>query len=405
MAGLIFLLTIFCVINSFFWTFVLKGFLMTPKRTTRKETVEKARRVVIKIGSTIVASRTAGVNQTRIRALSHEFALLRERGIEVIVVTSGAVAAGMVKLGLTERPRTVELKQASASVGQSALIRMYEKHLDKHGIPVGQVLLTSGDLTDRRRFLNARNTLHTLIELGAIPIINENDTVSIEELKFGDNDNLASLVTNLAGADTMVILSDVNGLYDRDPSQPGANLVSEVAAITPEVEAMAGGSVSGIGTGGMASKLTAAKKATDGGAACFIINGTKPGSISKLFAGDEVGTFFRPVAESLSSKKYWIMYTMKPKGRLVVDEGAQKALSGKGKSLLPSGIKSAEGKFAAGDAVEIYSLEGSLIARGLVNYSRAEVDKIKGVNSADIEGILGEKTADEVVHRDDLVIV
>ncbi|HEY3346957.1 MAG TPA: glutamate 5-kinase [Nitrospirota bacterium] len=378
---------------------------MTPKRTTRKETVEKARRVVIKIGSTIVASRTAGVNQTRIRALSHEFALLRERGIEVIVVTSGAVAAGMVKLGLTERPRTIELKQASASVGQSALMRMYEKHLDKHGIPVGQVLLTSGDLTDRRRFLNARNTLHTLIELGAIPIINENDTVSIEELKFGDNDNLASLVTVLAGADMMVILSDVNGLYDKNPAEPGAHLVSEVPVITPEVEAMAGGSVSGIGTGGMASKLVAAKKATDGGAACFIINGTKAGNISKLFAGDEVGTFFRPVEESLSSKKHWIMYTMKPKGKLVVDEGAQKAVSSKGKSLLPSGIKSAEGKFAAGDAVEICALDGSVIARGLVNYSRAEVDKIKGVNSADIEKVLGEKYSDEVVHRDDLVIV
>lgn len=378
---------------------------MTPQKVSRKEVIARARRVVFKIGSTTVASRSAGVNQARIRSLSHEFAVLRGRGFEVIVVTSGAVAAGMVKLGLAEKPRTTDLKQASASVGQSALMRMYEKHFEKHGIPVGQMLLTSADLSDRRRFLNARNTLHKLIELGAIPIINENDTVSIEELKFSDNDNLASLVTNLSGADTMVILSDVDGLFDRDPSESGAKIVGEVGEITPDVERMAGGSVSSFGTGGMASKLIAAKNATEAGAACFIINGTKPGNVSRLFAGEDIGTFFRPVSESLPSRKHWMMHAMKPKGKLIVDEGAKKALAARGKSLLPSGITKAEGRFAAGDAVEICGADGHVIARGLVNYSREEVDRIKGVKSADIEKVLGERTADEVVHRDDLVLI
>ena len=262
--------------------------------TSRKDILKNTRRVVIKIGSTVVASRQDGVDKRRISAISGELAWLMSRGVEVIVVTSGAIASGMSRLGLAERPKSIELKQAAAAVGQSALMRIYEKCLSKHGIVVGQMLLTSGDLADSRRFLNARNTLDRLIEYRAIPIINENDTVSVEELKFSDNDNLAAYVTNLAQADTMIILSDVDGLFDRDPANKDARIVHEVARITPEVERMAGGSCSALGTGGMCSKLAAAKRAAAKGVACFIINGRKKGSIMALFEGEETGTLIMP---------------------------------------------------------------------------------------------------------------
>ncbi len=375
------------------------------KKLTRKEIINRARRVVIKIGSTVVASRTSGVNQRRIAAISAELARLMETGKEVVVVTSGAVASGMGKLGLTERPKSIELKQAAAAVGQSSLIRMYEKNLARHGIAVGQMLLTGADLADRRRFLNARNTLHKLIEYRVIPIINENDTVSVEELKFSDNDNLAALVTNLAEADTLVILSDVDGLFDRDPNNKDARLISEVARITPEIERMAGGSCTMLGTGGMCAKLAAAKKSAARGSACFIINGTKPGNIGALFAGEDVGTVFMPSDEQLTSKKHWIAYMMRGKGKITVDDGAARAIIKKGKSLLPSGIKAVLGRFKTGDAVEVCDTAGHVIARGLIHYSSEEIEKIKGVKSADIESVLGYKYCDEVIHRDDLVVM
>src|SRR5512143_1549904 len=378
---------------------------MALKKNSRKDMIKRARRVVIKIGSTVVASRGSGVDRRRISGLAAEFAAIRGRGVELVVVTSGAVAAGMGRLGLSERPKTLELKQAAASVGQTSLMRMYEKCLDKHGIGVGQMLLTSADLSDRRRFLNARCTLNKLIEYGVIPIINENDTVSTEELKFSDNDNLAALVANLAEADTLVILSDVDGLFDKDPANKDARLIGEVECVSPEVERMAGGSCSVLGTGGMSSKLQAAKKAVAGGSACFIINGKKSGNITRLFDGEQVGTLIAPGKECMSSKKHWIAFTMRGKGRVVVDDGAARAILTKGKSLLPSGIKAVEGRFDAGDAVDICDTNGNTIARGLIHYSRDEVDKIKGVKSADIEAALGYKYCDEVIHRDDLVVI
>jgi len=378
---------------------------MTAKKFTRKETLKRARRVVIKIGSTVVAGGNSGVNQRRIAAISAEIAKLMEAGREVVVVTSGAVASGMGKLGLTEKPKAIELKQAAAAVGQSSLIRMYEKNLAKHGINVGQMLLTSADLSDRRRFLNARNTLQKLIEYKVVPVINENDTVSVEELKFSDNDNLAALVTNLAEADTLVILSDVDGLFDKDPGNKDAKIMHDVPRITAEIERMAGGSCSAFGTGGMCSKLAAAKKAAVRGAACFIINGKKPGNIGALFAGEAVGTFFMPSDEHLTSKKHWIAHMSRGKGKVVVDDGAARAIKGKGKSLLASGIKSVEGRFKAGDAVEVCDLKGNAIARGLIHYSYSEVEKIMGAKTAEIEGILGYKYCDEVIHRDDLVVI
>ncbi len=385
---------------------------MTQGKIGRAEIISRARRVVIKIGSAVVASRTKGVDGRRIRALADDFAYLREKGIEVIVVTSGAVAAGMGKLGLTERPKTIDLKQAAAAVGQSTLIRMYEKNLARHGIHAGQMLLTGADLHDRRRFLNARNTLNKLIEFGVIPVINENDTVSVEELKFSDNDNLAAMVTNLAEADTLVILSDVDGLYDKDPANRDAKLIGEVGEVTDEVCRMAGGSCSALGTGGMMSKLTAAKKAAATGAACFIINGKKTGNIRKLFEGSTGargrstgGTLILPSVDKLNSRKHWIAYSLRAKGKITVDDGAARAILTKGRSLLPSGIKAAAGNFEAGDAVEICREDGSIIARGLMHYSRHELEKIMGKKSSEIEEILGYKYCDEAIHRDNLAII
>jgi len=372
---------------------------------TRQGSVDSARRIVIKIGSAVVAGGTNGVNSRRVAAISAHVAWLVGRGANVAVVTSGAVAAGMKRLGLTERPRTVEMKQAAAAVGQSALMRIYEKSFARHGLVVGQMLLTSADLTDRRRYLNARNTLNRLFEAGAVPIINENDTVSVEELKFSDNDSLAALVTNLAEADTLVILSDVDGLFDKDPGNPDARLITDVARVTPEIERMAAGSCSALGTGGMATKLQAAKKAGAKGASCFIINGKKPVNLRALFDGQPVGTYFAPASEGLTSKKHWIAFTMRPKGLVVVDAGAARALTEDGKSLLASGIKATEGKFGAGDAVEVAGPDGRVIARGLIHYSKDEVEKIKGLNSADIEAALGYRYCDEVIHRDDLVVL
>ena len=378
---------------------------MTSDKIGRAAIIKRARRVVIKIGSAVVASRTKGVDGRRIRALADDFAYLREKGIEVIVVTSGAVAAGMGKLGLTERPKTIELKQAAAAVGQSTLIRMYEKNLARHGIHAGQMLLTGADLNDRRRFLNARNTLNKLIEFGVIPVINENDTVSVEELKFSDNDNLAAMVTNLSEADMLVILSDVEGLYDKDPANKDAKLIGEVGEVTDEICRMAGGSCSAFGTGGMMSKLTAAKKAAATGAACFIVNGKKTGNIRKLFENGEIGTLILPGLDRLNSRKHWIAYSLRGKGKITVDDGAARAILTKGRSLLPSGIKAAEGNFEAGDAVEICREDGSAIARGLIHYSRRELEMIMGKKSSEIEGILGYKYCDEAIHRDNLAII
>jgi len=378
---------------------------MTAKILTRKQALKRARRIVVKVGSTVLTSRGAGVDKKRIEAIADDIAWLSGREMEVVLVTSGAVSAGMHKLGLKERPRAIELKQAAAAVGQSTLMQLYEKCLTKHDIGVGQMLLTSGDLMDRRRFLNARNTLGKLFEFGVVPVINENDTVSVEELKFSDNDNLAAMVTNLAGADTLVILSDVDGLFDKDPANKDARLIGEVGCITPDVEKLAKGSCSVFGTGGMSSKLTAAKKAVAKGAACFIINGKTDANIRSLFEGGEVGTYIMPGEVCLTSRKHWIAFSMKEKGRLTLDAGAARAIQKGGKSLLPSGVKAVEGRFAAGDAVEICDEDGRVIARGLVRYGYEEAGKIMGAKTSDIERILGYKYCDELVHRDDLVLM
>ncbi len=362
------------------------------------------KRVVIKIGSGVI-SNSVGLDLDRIETFCEDVHQLRQRGYEVILVSSGAVAAGKADLGIVGRPKTIPLKQAAAAIGQSRLMRAYKDALRKHGLKAGQVLLTRDDLANRRRYLNARNTLMTLLEYGVVPIINENDTVVVDEIRFGDNDNLSAMATNLVEAQLLVILSDVDGLYDSDPrSNPEARLISEVERLTPEIEAMAGIEGSDLGTGGMVTKLKAAKRATLYGAGTAIINGRTPHNLLYLFDGHELGTYFLPARDPMAARKHWIAFTKKPKGKLILDEGAQKALAERGKSLLPSGILKLDGSFERGDAVRLCDLDGNEFAKGVTNYTSMELSRILGKKTKEIEAILGYQYGDEVVHRDNLVM-
>jgi glutamate 5-kinase len=300
----------------------------------------------------------------------------------------------------------LSLKQAAAAVGQSGLMWVYEKTFGAHGKKVAQVLLTREDLSNRTRFLNARNTLQTLLDHGVIPIINENDTVSVDEIKFGDNDNLSAMVVHLSDADLLVILSDIDGLYTADPRiDPSAELIPLVEKITAEVERCAGDARTPMGTGGMRSKIMTAKKVGAYGAPMAIVNGKKNGVLLALFEGREVGTLFLPKAEKQDSRKHWIAYTVSSAGKIMVDDGAVEALMNKGKSLLPGGIVKVEGNFKVGDCVTCVDRGGVALARGLVKYASVDLDRIKGLKTSQITSVLGHKDYDEVIHRDDLVIL
>jgi glutamate 5-kinase len=363
-----------------------------------------ARRVVVKIGSAVLAGNDGGLDRSRIDALVDEIAAQHAAGREMVVVTSGAVAAGVVRLGLGQRPKLIAHKQAAAAVGQIGVMSAYEAAFARHGLKVAQVLLTRDDLSSARRHLNAEHAIRTLLEWRVIPIVNENDTVVVEEIKLGDNDNLSALTANLVEADLLVILSDVDGLHTADPRMVhDAALVPVVDAVTPEIEAMAG--VGGpLGTGGMATKLAAAKKATGAGIATVVADGRRPGVLGAVLAGaGDVGTFFRPVADRLAKRKRWIAYTLKPGGAVVVDDGARRAIVEHGRSLLASGLREVRGGFGVGACVQCLDLEGREFARGLVSYSAAELDKIKGRHSRDIETTLGHTRGDEIIHRSDLV--
>lgn len=373
----------------------------------RKALFSKRRRIVVKVGSAVLASSENGLDQARIERLAAELSGLMEEGREVILVSSGAIAAGLAKLGLVKKKgMPLSLKQAAAAVGQSSLMWMYEKTFDAHGRKVAQVLLTREDLSNRMRFLNARNTLQTLLDYGVVPIINENDTVSVDEIRFGDNDNLSGMVVHLADADLLVILSDINGLYTADPKlDTSAELIPVVEKITAELERGAGDAQSAVGTGGMRSKIMTAKKVGAYGAPVVIINGKKHGLLQALFEGKEVGTLFLPRPEKQDSRKHWIAYTVSATGRVVVDEGGREALVSKGKSLLPGGVVKVEGSFKIGDCVTCVDRAGQAFARGLVKYSSEDLDLIKGLKTSQIAGVLGHKDYDEVIHRDDLVIL
>ncbi len=373
----------------------------------RKNLFSKAKRVVIKVGSAVLTGAGEGLDQKCIEQLAGEIAAIMDQGHEVILVSSGAIAAGLAKLGLKRtKGMPLPLKQAAAAVGQSGLMWMYEKTFGAHGKKVAQVLLTREDLANRARFLNARNTVHTLLEYGVVPIINENDTVAVDEIKFGDNDNLSGMVVHLADAELLVILSDIDGLYTADPRlNPSAEFIPVVEKITAEMERSAGDALTDIGTGGMRSKIMTAKKVGAYGVPMVIVNGRKQGALSALFEGKDAGTVFLPKTEKNRSRQHWIAYTACSNGGVVVDDGGRDALENKGKSLLPGGIVRVEGSFKAGDCVNCSDNKGNIFARGLTKYSSTDLEQIKGLKTSQIASVLGHKDYDEVIHRDDLVIL
>lgn len=372
----------------------------------RDRLLKDATRVVVKIGSSLVASRGTGLRPERIEQLASDIAALKTSGRDVLVVSSGAIVSGIQKLGLTAYPKNLPEKQAAAAVGQSRLMWAYEKAFEALGQKVAQVLLTHQDLADRKRFMNARHTLAALIEFGVIPIINENDTVAVDEIRFGDNDNLAALVAHLIDADVLVILSDVAGLYTEDPrTNKNAALIPLVTDVTKDIERRAGSTQSFEGTGGMATKIQAAKKVAEYGGATLIMSGEKAGLLPSVFDGTEAGTFILPKGKRLTSRKHWIAFTLKAKGQLTLDDGAIEALAKRGKSLLPSGITAVSGEFNAGDAVACVDRNKKEIAKGLVNFSSDALKRIKGLKTADIQKTLGGQEYEEAIHRDNLVIL
>lgn len=370
--------------------------------------LKNKKRVVIKVGSSALVGEKNQLSAVQCRALAKEISALMQTGLKVILVSSGAIAAGMDLLGKTRKPHAIPQQQALAATGQTALMHQYEKAFGKFGLKVAQVLLTLDDLSNRRRFLNARHTLYQLFKMGVVPIVNENDTVAVHEIKVGDNDNLAALITNLVEADLMINLSDVDGVFDADPRlNPGATRISELDKIHGWVKSKASKSLRQGSTGGMITKLEAAEKAQRFGVATVIANGKERGIIKKIISGKDVGTLILPTQEQdrLSGKQYWLTYNLKPQGILIVDSGAKAALVKKGRSLLSSGVRDILGNFHQGDPVDIKVMGGKTFARGLSSYSSAELAQIKGQKSTEIEKILGYKYFDEVIHRNDMVLI
>ena len=365
----------------------------------------RVRRLVVKVGSGLVTEPGAGASPDRIGTLAGEIASIREER-RVVLVTSGAIATGMARLRLPERPRSIPEKQAAAAVGQSALMERYEAAFSRHGIHVGQVLLTAQDIGNRARYLNAKNTLLALLTFDVLPIVNENDTVAVEEIKVGDNDNLSALVASLIDADLLVLLTDVDGLYTDDPAvNARARKLDTVEAVTDEITRLARDRAGGVSVGGMATKLQAARKAAASGVAMVIASGREPRVLSRILAGEPVGTYFAPKAARLGARKRWIAFAVPPQGRLTVDAGALAALTRHGKSLLPAGVVDVEGSFASGEVVAVHGAGGREFARGVVNFDADELRKIRGAKTREIEARLGYKSFDEVIHRDNLVIL
>jgi glutamate 5-kinase len=365
-----------------------------------------ARRIVVKIGSSLLTNAGSGLDRSAIEDWVRQVAELRRRGIEVLVVSSGAIAEGMKRLQWAKRPSAVNELQAAAAVGQMGLVQMWESCFSEVGLHTAQVLLTHEDLGDRRRYLNARTTLKTLVALGAVPIINENDTVVVDEIRFGDNDTLGALVTNLIEADALVILTDQKGLYSADPRKdPSAKLVERAAAGDPALERMAGGAGSAIGKGGMITKILAAKRAARSGAHTAIAWGREPDALVRLFSGEPVGTLLEAQTPPVAARKQWLADHLKPSGRITLDAGAVKALVADGKSLLPIGATAVDGHFERGEVVSVAGPDGRVIARGLVNYASSETARILGKPSSEIESVLGYVAEPELIHRDNLVVL
>lgn len=370
-----------------------------------RERLGQARRWVVKIGSSLVTARGRGLDADAIRAWTAELAALHSDDIEVLLVSSGAVAEGMSRLGWSHRPHALHSLQAAAAVGQMGLVQAYEAAFKAHGIQTAQILLTHDDVSDRQRYLNARSTLRALAGLRVVPIVNENDTVANDEFRFGENDTLAALVANLVEADVLVILTDTEGLYERDPRQhPDARVIHEGIAGDPELTAIAGGAGSTWGRGGMATKVDAAARAARSGTATVIAPGAEARVLARLHAGETVGTLLEPRQEPLMARKRWLANQLRVGGRLVVDAGAARALRERQVSLLAVGVQAVSGAFRRGEVVACVDPEGAEIARGLVNYSADEIDRLKGRPSGDIESILGYVVEPELIDRDNMVI-
>jgi len=372
---------------------------------TRRELFDNTKRCLVKIGSAVITGED-GLDLHIIEQLVDDIVELRRRGKQVVLVTSGAIASGKHRLGITGSLKSMPQKQAAAAIGQSRLMRVYSNAFGKYGVYVGQVLLTLSDLTDRKRFLNIKNTLNQLLEWKVIPIINENDTVAVEEIKFSDNDQLAAMTANIIDADIVINLTSIEGLYDKNPNRSAkAKIIHLVEDISDEIEQAATSETSDVGTGGMKSKVAAAKQVTAFGIPYVIAPGRERGILRELFDGKERGTLFLPKATSLSSRKYWIAYTLRSRGKITLDEGAKHALIDEGRSLLPSGIMKVDGEFCVGDPVSCIDEQGNVVAKGITNYSAEEIRKIMGQKSTKIEQILGYKDYDEVIHRDNMAIV
>ena len=376
---------------------------LTPSRTSSP--LKAARRIVVKVGSSLVTNEGRGLDEVAIGQWSEQLASLVKDGRELIMVSSGAVAEGMKRLGWTARPKEINELQAAAAVGQMGLVQMYETKLREHGVGSAQVLLTHADLADRERYLNARSTLLTLLQLGVVPVINENDTVVNDEIKFGDNDTLGALVANLVEADVLVILTDQKGLYTADPRRDSsARFVHEARAGDPQLEAMAGGAGSGIGKGGMITKILAAKRAAGSGASTVIAWGREPQVLIRLCEGEAIGTCLVAHTAKNQARKRWMSDHLQLRGAVLVDDGAVVKIVGEGKSLLPIGMTGVDGDFSRGDVIAVRDGRGVEVARGLANYASSEARLLCRKSSADFERLLGYAAEPEMIHRDNMVL-
>lgn len=364
------------------------------------------KRIIVKIGSSLLTQGGQGLDKTAIAGWVRQMSDLRHKGIDIVLVSSGSVAEGMCRLGLKTRPQTLHELQAAAAVGQMGLVRFYDDSFQQHGLHAAQVLLTHDDLSNRQRYLNARSTLLTLLEFGIIPVINENDTVATDEIRFGDNDTLGALVANLIEAELLLILTDQQGLYTGDPSLfPDATLIHEISVNDPHLSAMAGDSRSGLGKGGMSTKVRAARLAARSGAATVVAAGAEENIITEVITGANLGTYFVPDIEPIAARKRWLAGQLQVKGQLVLDAGAVNVLKNEGKSLLAVGVKNVSGQFERGELVICQDEQGVEIARGLINYGSADSQLIAGKHSVEFAKILGYADDAELIHRDNMVVI
>ncbi|MCF6246962.1 MAG: glutamate 5-kinase [Desulfobacula sp.] len=370
-----------------------------------EEKLSHAKRVVVKLGSNVITA-VNSLNLDVIDSISRQISTLMDQGMEVILISSGAMAAGLRKMGMDKRPDQIPKRQAIAAIGQSGLMNAYEKSFGRYDKKIAQILLTGEDLHNRKRYLNARNTLNMLMDWKVVPIINENDTIMVEEIRLGDNDNLAAMITLLMDADFLFILTDIDGLYNKDPrNHDDAELIKKVTTFEKQIEQFASEIPGRLGTGGMLSKIQAARKVTSAGIPMIVARGDIPDVLLQLFDSKNIGTYFIPKQKKMASRKCWIAYTLEPKGSLIIDDGAVNAVKENGKSLLPIGILKVQGRFEQGAAVSFKTKEKIIIGIGLVNYRSLDINLIKGLKSFQIESCLDSKHYDEVIHRDNLVLI